>query len=415
MSRESGRGHAVSVGILAGGRSERMGTDKALLRLGSRTIVETIAAELRGFSEVLISAAQRGRYEFLGLPVVCDENRDIGPIEGLRRLLTAAREDHVFVCAADMPFIRREVVEYIARHIRADCDCYVITLGGRAEPLCAVYSKSVLPVIEAMIREGCYRLRELYRRCSVQYIPLETSGLDPCVVRNMNTPEDYRQLVRGVPEEDAMNGIMEESLLDWELNGIPQPPLLCTAEAEEALLRGHVITCGKVDSPAQINSIARDGSVWRVSADGAVNAGAGVLERLDALASNASGLRINSAELVRLCDQLMAMEHASGHHACLLFDGECSVVGRDIGRHNALDKAIGSALAANLRPEWTVMCSTARLTLETLVKAARAGIPILATRKSVGSLCVARAEKLNIAVCRVAQAAACYSARWRVV
>ena len=187
------RNPLISVGILAGGKSARMGTNKALLRLGNHTVIERIVAELRGYSEILISAAQREMYAFLDLPVVCDENQSIGPIEGLRRLLITAQEKYVFVCATDMPFIRREVVDYLARFICSDVDCCVLTVGGIAEPLCAIYSKNVLPIIDDMIRQGHYRPREIYKRCSVQYIPLETSGLDPSMIQNMNTPENYRQ------------------------------------------------------------------------------------------------------------------------------------------------------------------------------------------------------------------------------
>lgn len=182
----------VSVGILAGGGSTRMGTDKALLRLGNRTVIERIADEFRCSHEVLIAAAESETYAFLGLPVVCDENRGIGPIEGLRRLLTAAGEDYVFVCAADMPFIRREIVGYLTRYIRPGVDCCVLTVNGNAEPLCAIYSKSILPVIEEQIGQGRYRLRDIYKHCCTEYIPLEDSGLDPSMVRNMNTPEHYR-------------------------------------------------------------------------------------------------------------------------------------------------------------------------------------------------------------------------------
>ena len=150
----------------------------------------------------MISAADGETYAFLGLPVVCDINQGIGPIEGLRRLLSAAREGHVFVCAADMPFIRREVVDALARRIGPDCDCVVLTVGGRAEPLCAIYSKRVLPVVEALIAQGRRKLREIYAHCAVRYVPLEDSGLDPWVVRNMNTPEDYRRFLGegGAPE-----------------------------------------------------------------------------------------------------------------------------------------------------------------------------------------------------------------------
>ena len=181
----------LSIVILAGGKSTRMGRNKALLRAGNSTMLERIAEELSGFSEILVSAAEEGSYREIGLRVCPDEHPGIGPIEGIRQVLRAAKEDYVFICAADMPFISREVVHALAAEIRPEDDCCVLTCGGRPEPLCAVYSRRVLPLIDGMIAEGCRKPRALYTRCRVRYVPLEDTGLRPETVENINTPEEY--------------------------------------------------------------------------------------------------------------------------------------------------------------------------------------------------------------------------------
>ncbi|MCR5775632.1 MAG: molybdopterin-guanine dinucleotide biosynthesis protein B [Lachnospiraceae bacterium] len=195
-SREALRGNPipVSVGILAGGESSRMGQDKALLRIGSERIIEKISKELSGFSEIMISACQKGAYEGLGYPVVYDDHRRIGPMEGIRQVLTAAREEYAFICAADMPFIKKELVEYISGYISSDYDCYVIADEDHIQPLCAVYSKNVLPVIEELISEGRYRLREIFARVRTKYISLEYTRFEKKTVRNINTREDYNEI-----------------------------------------------------------------------------------------------------------------------------------------------------------------------------------------------------------------------------
>ena len=191
---------AVTVGILAGGKSTRMGRNKALLPFGGSAAIEILVKELGCFPELLISAAEAAPYAYLGLPVVCDENRDIGPIEGLRRLLSSARESHVFVCATDMVFLKRDMVRFLAGLISPEFDCWVVTRGDFPEPLCAVYSKRVLPVAEALIRERQYRPRMIFGRCRTQYVPLEETGLDPGMLRNINTPEEYREACRLLKE-----------------------------------------------------------------------------------------------------------------------------------------------------------------------------------------------------------------------
>ena len=194
--RISNKKYRLSVGILAGGRSSRMGQNKALLKLGNERIISRLTRELGGFSEVLVSCAGINEYEDLQVPLIADENKDIGPIEGIRRILTAAKEEYVFICASDMPFISSELVNYIAEFISSDYDCYVMADEDHIHPLCAIYKRSVLPEIEALIDEGQYRIRRLFERVRTKYISIEASCFDKKAVRNINTREDYMEILR---------------------------------------------------------------------------------------------------------------------------------------------------------------------------------------------------------------------------
>ena len=184
----------ISIGILAGGESSRMGCNKALIRIGNERIIDRLSSRLEGSGEIIISAAKPGLYEDTGYRTVYDENKKIGPIEGIRRVLSAADTEYVFICAADMPNITKELVSYLAGYISSDHDCYVIADEDHIEPLCAVYSKSLLPVIEELIREGNYRLREIFKRCRTKYVSLSYSCFDKKAVRNINTREDLLEL-----------------------------------------------------------------------------------------------------------------------------------------------------------------------------------------------------------------------------
>ncbi len=183
----------ISVGIVAGGKSSRMGQDKALVRIGNERFMDRLLKEFGGHFEVLISAANKDAYAFTGYPVVCDENREIGPIEGIRRLLMEASGEYVFVCAVDMPFVKKELLLYLAEFICSDYDCYVIADEEHIQPLCAIYKKSVLPELEELIREGRYRLREVFGRVRTKYVPLAFSCFDRSMVRNINTREELRE------------------------------------------------------------------------------------------------------------------------------------------------------------------------------------------------------------------------------
>ena len=195
---------AYSVGILAGGKSTRMGQNKALMEFQNETMIGRISKEFRGFGEVLVSASQRGIYEAEGLRVVYDEADSIGPIEGIRQLISQAGEEYIFICAADMPFVNREIAEYLAEFLSSDFDCFVITDEEHVHPLCAIYSKRVLPVVEELIREKKYRLVEILNRVRTKYVSLTHTNFDRRIVKNVNTKDEF--LALSLPVIFAVSG-----------------------------------------------------------------------------------------------------------------------------------------------------------------------------------------------------------------
>lgn len=216
--------------------------------------------------------------------------------------------------------------------------------------------------------------------------------------------------------ETAMSpgkGLMEETLLCWTLNGTPQAPFLCSAGDAGDLLLGHMIASGAAADPASVRC-EETASGWQVSCALKPNASAPLPGRLDALPPLRSELTLSAAEVEAALSRVMALDHGTGLHAILLWDGEQTALGRDIGRHNAVEKAVGQALRTGMRLDRAVLCSSGRLSLEMMAKAAFSGIPVIATRKQVGTLCAEYARKLGIAVCHLGGEAACYGAAWRV-
>ena len=214
-----------------------------------------------------------------------------------------------------------------------------------------------------------------------------------------------------------MKGIMEESLLAWTLNGQRQTPFLCSEGDAEALLLGHMVASGLVEEPEKVQSVSFDNGLWQVQAALSSQAQLSALTRLDALPPLKSPLTLPASDIIACCEQVMSLDHAAGLHAILqqvmsldhaaglhailLSDGEKTSLGRDIGRHNAVEKAVGNALQNGLALNRAVLASSGRLSLEMLAKAAFARVPILVTKKQVGSLCVNYAERLGMTVCRL--------------
>ena len=155
--------------ILAGGDSRRLGQDKAKLLLGGQTLLESVSASMSQlFPRVLVSVRQP-RSE-TGLPQVCDEVKDGGPLAGLAAALGQAETPWVFAVACDMPFVAPEVVEYLWRQ-RNDCQAVVPLVQGQPQPLAAFYSRSCAAVIgEVLAGDGKHSLRALLARLDVSYV-----------------------------------------------------------------------------------------------------------------------------------------------------------------------------------------------------------------------------------------------------
>ena len=197
----------LSVAILAGGKSSRMGTNKALLTINNNTFLDTIAGEMHSFEEVLICVDEKAKYDEKKYRLVEDVHKGIGPIEGIYEALMHAENEYVFVCATDMPFIKKELVNYISEFISSDYDCYVLREGNKVHPLCAIYSKRILPVLKALIENEKYKLINIFERTRTKYIDIELSCFDRKLIKNINTKEEYREIKK--PVVFAVSGIKD--------------------------------------------------------------------------------------------------------------------------------------------------------------------------------------------------------------
>ena len=182
----------ISAGILAGGKSRRLGTDKAFLPLRGTSFLEETIAACDGFSEVLLSVDSPARFAKFGCRMAVDELQGFGPVEGIYQLLRLARTTYVLVVATDMPYLIAPFLHRLAEELQPDMDALVLRAGGKLEPLCSIYSKAALPFLEKMRQEGIHQIRPLYAQIRTAYVDLEALGGTPELVQNVNTPEDYR-------------------------------------------------------------------------------------------------------------------------------------------------------------------------------------------------------------------------------
>jgi molybdenum cofactor guanylyltransferase len=175
--------------VLAGGRSARMGRDKALLRLDRRPLVEHVARQLEPlFSAVLVSAAHADDYGFLGLRVVPDRIADGGPLAALAGALDASPLDVNLVVPCDVPEVPGALVRLLLREARRGDGAVPVDADGNLEPLFAVYRKSVLPAVRDAVARGDRKVTSFYRACSIARVAMP-AGLR---LWNLNTMAEVR-------------------------------------------------------------------------------------------------------------------------------------------------------------------------------------------------------------------------------
>jgi len=188
------RAEAAAV-IMAGGKSTRMGRDKAMLSVHGRPLVEHVRDRLRPhFKEILVSAAAEDDYAFLGERVVADELPGQGPLMGIASALEACRHETAFVVACDMPEVDTALARRLLREARGHDGAVPVSggVGGdRYEPLFAVYNRSFLGGAREALEAGERSIRAAFGRCDMRSVEMnfpEGGGL-----RNINTENEYEE------------------------------------------------------------------------------------------------------------------------------------------------------------------------------------------------------------------------------
>jgi molybdenum cofactor guanylyltransferase len=176
--------------VLAGGFSSRMGRDKALLAYRETTLVEYVA---RAVQEAIGSVALIGdpdRYRDLGLAVYRDKVPGCGPLGGIFTALSVSPADWNLVVACDMPGISARVLRVLLDpEAQPGRDCVMaVGPGGEPEPLCALYHRRCLPVLDRAIRQKRFKMRDL-----VPELEAELRLVDALALANVNTPGEWAE------------------------------------------------------------------------------------------------------------------------------------------------------------------------------------------------------------------------------
>jgi molybdenum cofactor guanylyltransferase len=176
--------------VLAGGKSSRMGQNKAFLTIAGEPLVVRIARELAAVTGSVTLVGEPGLYAGLGFEVIPDGYPGCGPLAGIHAALQHARHDWSLVAACDMP-VSAHIWGELTSRSRSDSGVIMaVDEEGRPEPLAALYHRRCASVIEEALAAGRYKVTDALAGLHVVQVPFEGAAF-----RNLNTPEQWRQFV----------------------------------------------------------------------------------------------------------------------------------------------------------------------------------------------------------------------------
>lgn len=187
--------------VLAGGKSRRLGRDKAQEVIAGERMIDRIIRILRSCAdEIIVVVADKQRGRDLRLPgyvnIATDIYPNTGSLGGIYSGLNTATNDWCFVAACDMPFLNHALVDYLISY-RKGFDAVIPILDGRPEPLHALYSKSCVLAIQKQLLANDFKIARFFPMQKVCFVEEEKIRIKDPELRsflNINTQEDLDKI-----------------------------------------------------------------------------------------------------------------------------------------------------------------------------------------------------------------------------
>lgn len=180
----------ISAAVMAGGKSKRLGQNKALMQINGITVLESVLNTVSPYvQKVKIITNSPGEYSFLDIETAKDVRPGYGPLSGIHSALSLASSEYVLVVSCDIPLVGSTQIEQLV----SSCRGHDITIFKHKnfEPLCAVYRRSCIDALNELIDHNECRIIDLFPTLDVKVIRVE----DAAIFRSINTKEDYEHIV----------------------------------------------------------------------------------------------------------------------------------------------------------------------------------------------------------------------------
>src|SRR4051812_37835113 len=168
-----------------------MGQDKAFIPVDGRMMIDHAILQAHSVADEIFIVGPKEKFGAFGR-IVKDIFEDCGPLGGLHAALSRSRTNLSLVLAVDMPFIAPDFLKLLVDQAKASrATVTVARAGGGLQPLCAVYTKDFLPLTQAALESGNYKIDPLFPKTSTHIVDLaQHAEFDPAMFQNINSPDD---------------------------------------------------------------------------------------------------------------------------------------------------------------------------------------------------------------------------------
>jgi len=179
--------YSIPAVIFAGGKSSRMGSDKALLPFdGYATLAEYQYRRLQKYFHQVYLSAKKQKFPF-DAPLILDTYTVSSPLVGIVSLFETLDTEAVFILSVDAPFVDTTVIGKLMQLQHEHYDAVIAKTAKGLQPLCGIYRRTILPAAYTALQENNHRLGKLLHGVTSQTVHFEEEKL----FSNLNCPDEY--------------------------------------------------------------------------------------------------------------------------------------------------------------------------------------------------------------------------------
>ena len=178
--------------ILAGGHSSRMGSDKGLLLINGRSMIQMIIDAMKPLVDRIIIISGNEKYKEFGCDVYPDIIDDKGPVGGVYTALNHSHTDYALCVSCDTPFVTTELLNRLIEESEGN-SATLYNFNGKLQPVISVYQTNVVSLIKGFLEDNQLKLMLVNESLNCKIINIGSKDFDEKVFFNVNTPEDLNK------------------------------------------------------------------------------------------------------------------------------------------------------------------------------------------------------------------------------